>query len=121
MQSLCHKSPFVEMNLKVSGLLDFLLIKIKPQHHAGEFGLIGIGSQAVAEGFDGLLSINTALSVLLKPTIQRQNAQAIPGRGAIGIQRRGLFIRCLTGLVIAQLEGAPSNPLIYLGTWGSPA
>ena len=69
MQSLCHKSLFVGINPKVSGLLDFLLIKIKPQHHAGEFGLIGIGSQTVAESFDGLLPVNIALSVLLKPTV----------------------------------------------------
>ena len=59
------------------------MIKIKPQHHASEFGLIGIGSQTVAERRNGLLPINTALSVLLKPTVQRENAQTVPSWGAM--------------------------------------
>ena len=43
-------SVYIILIVFTSTLYLFLLIEIKPQHHAGEFGLIGIGSQTVAEG-----------------------------------------------------------------------
>ena len=46
-----------------------LLIKIKPQHHAGEFGLIRVGSQTVTKSRDGVRSINFAFSVLVEPSV----------------------------------------------------